>query len=86
MTPQEAQRVQECIQEIAGIVYKNTDPTQLTSWEAIETTVRQQMLEHVSPNIALFLSNKSRQPTKANCDKWKAASVYSISSPNRQND
>ena len=69
MTPAEAQRVQECIQEIAAILYKNTDLAQLTSLEGIETTVRQQMLEHVSPYIALFLSNKSRKPTKANRDK-----------------
>ncbi len=55
MTPEEAQRVQVCIQEIAAILYKNTDPAQVTSLEGIETTVRQQMLEHVSPNIALFL-------------------------------
>lgn len=69
MTPEEAQRVQECIQEIASILYKNTDPAQLTNLEAIETRVRQQMLEHVSPNVALFLSNKSPKLTKANCDK-----------------
>lgn len=69
MTPEEAQRVQECIQEIAAILYKNTDPAQLTSLEGIETTVRLQMLEHVSPNIALFLSNKSPKPTTANRDK-----------------
>jgi len=69
MTPEEAQRVQACIQEIAAILYKNTDPTQLTSLEGIETTVRQQMLEHVSPNIALFLSNKSPAQTKVNPGK-----------------
>jgi len=65
MTPEEAQRVQECIQEVAAILDKNTDTAQLTSLEAIETTVRQQMLEQVSPNIALFLSNKLPKPSKA---------------------
>ena len=69
MTPEEAQRLQECLQEIAAILYKNTDQTQLTNLEAIENTVRRQMLEHVSPNIALFLSNKSPKATKANHDK-----------------
>lgn len=69
MTPEEAQRVQECIQEIAAILYKNTAPSQLKSLEAIETTVRQQMLEHISPNVALFLSNKSLKRGKANRDK-----------------
>lgn len=40
MTPEEAQRLQACLQEIAAILYKNTDPAQLTSLEGIETTVR----------------------------------------------
>ena len=40
MTPEEAQRLKECISEIAAILYKNTDSSQLTSLEAIETTVR----------------------------------------------
>lgn len=66
MTPEETQRIQECVSEIAAILYKNTDSWELSSLEAIETTVRQQMLEHVSPNIALFLSNKPLKPVKAN--------------------
>ena len=66
MTPEETQRIQECVSEIAAILYKNTDSSELSSLEAIETTVRQQMLEHVSPNIALFLSNKPLKPVKAN--------------------
>jgi hypothetical protein len=40
MTAEEAQRIQECVSEIAAILYKNTDPSQLTSLEAIETTMR----------------------------------------------
>lgn len=67
MTPEETQRIQECVSEIAAILYKNTaHSSELSSLEAIETTVRQQMLEHVSPNIALFLSNKPLKPVKAN--------------------
>lgn len=69
MTPEEVQRLQECVQEIAAILYKNTTPAQLTSLEAIETIVRQHMLEHVSPNIALFLSNKKPKLAKVNPDK-----------------
>ena len=67
--PEEAQRIQECVCEIAAILYKNTDPSQLTSLEAIETTVRQQMLEHTSPKIALFLAKKPPKPAKVNPDK-----------------
>ena len=69
MTPEEAARVQECIQEIAAILYKNTPASELTNLESIEKSVRRQMLEHVSPQVALFLSNESQERSKANLDK-----------------
>lgn len=56
MTPEEAQRVQECIEEIAAILYKNTDATQLTSLEGIETTVRSSDARaRQSPNRPFFI-------------------------------
>jgi hypothetical protein len=56
MTPEEQERLQACTQEIAGILYRNSDKPKLKTLEGIERTVRQQMLEHVSPEVALFLS------------------------------
>jgi len=58
MTPEKAQRLKACIQESAAILYEETNAKELTTLESIEKTVRQQMLEHVSPKIALFLSSK----------------------------
>jgi hypothetical protein len=58
MTPEKAQRLKACIQEIAAILYEETNAKELTTLESIEKTVRKQMLEHVSPQIALFLSSK----------------------------
>jgi hypothetical protein len=58
MTPQEEQRLEACVTEIAQILYNNTPAEKITSLEEIEKTVRQQMMEHVSPKIALFLSKK----------------------------
>jgi hypothetical protein len=58
MTPEEEQRLEACVTEIAQILYNNTPPEKITSLEEIEKTVRQQMMEHVSPRIALFLSKK----------------------------
>jgi hypothetical protein len=58
MTPQEQERLQACIIEIAQILYNNTPPEKITSLEDIEKAVRQQMIEQVSPKIALFLSKK----------------------------
>lgn len=70
MNSEAAQSLQECVQEIAAIkkmlrtpslqqgeygnIYKNTPVEQLTTLEEIEKVVRQQMLEHISPEIGLF--------------------------------
>ena len=55
MTPEEAEQVQAHIRAIAAILYKNTPASELTNLETLEKSVRRQVLEHVSPNIALFL-------------------------------
>ncbi len=69
MTPEKAQRLQACVQEIATILYEETATSKLTDLENIEKTVRNQMLEHVSPKVALFLSSKQREPNRAKRDR-----------------
>jgi hypothetical protein len=64
ITPEEQLRLSACIQEIAQILYKNTAPEEIVTLEGIEKSVRQQMLEFVSPKIALFLSKKSPKQSK----------------------
>ncbi len=78
MTPEEKQRLQAAAKEIASILYKNTSPEALETLEGIEKTVRclrratpTQMLEHVSPQIAFFLSNKLRVQAKDGLDRSK---------------
>lgn len=58
MTPEEQERIQACVGEIAKILYNNIPAEKVTTLEEIEKVVRQQMMEHVSPKIALFLSKK----------------------------
>jgi hypothetical protein len=58
MTPQEQERLEACITEMAQILYNNTPTEKITTLEEIEKAVRQQMMEHVSPKIA---SPTSRQ-------------------------
>lgn len=65
MTPEDAQKLQDYIQGIAEILYKNTDSSNLVSMEAIEKTVRRQMLENVSPKVAFFSSNKLQEQQEA---------------------
>jgi hypothetical protein len=61
MTPQKQERMKACIQELAALLYEEADKSKLIDLEGIEKTVRQQMLEHVSPNIAIFLSNRRQK-------------------------
>lgn len=68
MTPKEFEQVQAHIREIAAILYRNTPDSELTNLETIEKSVRRQVLEHVSPNIALFLSNKLQESNGAKLD------------------
>jgi hypothetical protein len=58
MTPDKQERIKACIQELAALLYEETDKSKLIELEGIEKTVRRQILEQVSPDIAIFLSNK----------------------------
>ena len=69
MIPEKQERLKACLQELATLLYEQTDKSELSKLESIEKTVRQQMLEHVSPQIALFLSNKQREPKQVKPEK-----------------
>ena len=56
MTPEDSQALKEHTQAIAAILYRDQNPQKLQSLEDIEITVRQQLLEHVSPQVGIFLS------------------------------
>lgn len=71
MIPEEKERLQAAVKEIAAILYKNTSPSELETLEGIEKTVRSQILKHVSPEIAFFLSNKLHAQIKDDPDKSK---------------
>jgi hypothetical protein len=64
MTPEDKKLLAAHIKEIARILYKNTPPEKIETFEGIEMAVREQVLEHVSPKIAFFLSEKRRERTK----------------------
>jgi hypothetical protein len=71
ITPKEKQRLQAAVKEIAAILYKNTPSDKLKTLEGIEKTVREQVLENVSPEIAFFLLQKLQEQTKEEPDKSK---------------
>ena len=56
MTSEDQARLEACTAEIAEILYRNSNRENLDTLEVIEQAVRQQILEEVSPRVALFLS------------------------------
>lgn len=49
-------RIKELTQELAELLYEQTDPELLQNLEGIEKAVRGHLLEHVGPEIGHFLS------------------------------
>jgi hypothetical protein len=64
MTPEDKKQLDAHVKAIAKILYKNTPPSKIETFEGIETAVRDQVLEHVSPKIAFFLSEKKLEQQK----------------------
>ena len=61
MTPETEAKINSLVQAIAALLHQEalaTVPEKLTTLEGSEVTVRQQVLEYISPQIALFLSPK----------------------------
>ena len=69
MTPEKQERLKGCLQELAALLYEETNKSELSDLESIEKTVRTQMLEYVSPQIALFLSNKQQESRQGRPEK-----------------
>ncbi len=68
MTPEKAQELKTYLQAIAAILYEETPPEELNTLEAIEQTVRQKVLKHVSPEIGVFLSERLQGQPKVEQD------------------
>jgi hypothetical protein len=52
-------QIQAHARAIAALLYEETDPEQVKTLAGIEATVRDHLLEHVSPEIGDFLSKQS---------------------------
>ncbi len=83
MTPEEEQIVKAHADEIAAILYRNTDPEKLNSLEDIEQAVRTHMLDHVSPHVGTFLSEKRPKQPQERPAGSKAVSESSKSPKNK---
>jgi hypothetical protein len=60
MSPEQQQALQQHVQEIAKILYQSSNPKDIETLEGIEKTIRAQTLEHISPQLGVFFSNKGQ--------------------------
>ena len=65
MTPEKAKELKTYVQAIAAILYEETPQEALNTLEEIEQTVRQKVLKHISPEIGVFLSERSQVQPQA---------------------
>jgi hypothetical protein len=79
MDSDKLQRIQAHAREIAALLYEETSPEQLTTLEGIETAVRGHILNHVSPEIGVFLSQQAVARAVVEPDRSKVSSEKSPS-------
>lgn len=61
MTPSDQQQLKAYLEGAAEILYRNTDPTELKTFESIEKALRQKMLEEVGPELGSLFSQKYQE-------------------------
>ena len=64
MTPEEQQKIKINLQEIAEILYKNTPVDNLQSFESVELSVREHLIETVAPEISVFFFNRREEKVR----------------------
>ena len=71
MTPSDQQQLKVHLKAAAEILYRNTDPTELKSFESIEIekSVRQKMLEEVGQELGSFFFQQYQEFKQENPEK-----------------
>jgi len=64
MTPSDQQQLKAHLKAVAKILYRNTEPTELKSFESIKKSVRQKMLSEVGPEIGNFFFTSIRNSNR----------------------
>jgi len=83
MNPEKALALKEHALAIAAILYEETEPEELKTLAGIEKAVREQLVEHVTPHIGVFLSARSQAPSPVVAATSKAAWENFPSLPNK---
>jgi hypothetical protein len=61
MTPQDQKRLKAHLKEVASILYRNTDSTELSNFESIEKSLRQKILSEVGPELSSFFFQQHQE-------------------------
>ena len=69
MTPSDQQQLKAHLKAVAKILYRNTDPTELESFDSIEKSLRQKMLEEVGPELGNFFFQQYQEFKQENPEK-----------------
>ena len=69
MTPSDQQQLKAYLKAAAEILYRNTAPTELKSFESIEKSLRQKMLEEVGPELGSFFFQQYQGFKQSNPEK-----------------
>ena len=69
MIPSDQQQLKAHLKAVAEILYRNTDPTQLKSFESIEKSLRQKMLSEVGPELGSFFFQQYQEFKQENPEK-----------------
>ena len=69
MTPSDQQQLKAHLKAVAKILYRNTDSTELKSFESIEKSVRQKMLSEVGPEVGNFFFQQYQELKQENPEK-----------------
>lgn len=60
MSPEDKQELDQYVQAIAKLLYKDADKSRLQTLGEIELVVREQLQEHVNPQIGIFCQKHYR--------------------------
>lgn len=61
MTPEEQAIVKDKLREVAEILYRNTSPEALETFETVELSVREHLLGTVAPEVGNFFLVKQAE-------------------------
>ena len=68
MTPEDKQQLKAYLKGAAEILYRNTEPTELSSFESLEKSLRQKMLEEVGPELGSFFFQQDQELKPENAE------------------